>query len=121
VADAVTETGVVSQVVPTKRYHPSTRVFLAAARTFEAAGARSCYLHGAFLGGDFAAGWRFEHGALLDLGPHLLDLLDASVGPITGIRATGDPCRWVELTCEHENGAVSQASRQGLIDRATRD
>ncbi|MER7779875.1 Gfo/Idh/MocA family oxidoreductase [Streptomyces sp. NPDC096191] len=115
VADAVAEAGVVSQLVLTKRYHPATRSFLEAARSIEATGARSCYLHGAFLGGEFATGWRLEHGALLDLGPHLLDLLDASVGPITSLRATGDPRRWTELTCTHENGAVSQASLSGSV------
>ncbi|MGK9463266.1 Gfo/Idh/MocA family protein [Streptomyces sp. G6] len=115
VADAVAEAGVVSQLVLTKRYHPATRAFLAAARDFEVAGARSRYLHGAFLGGDLATGWRLEHGALLDLGPHLLDLLDTAVGPITAVRATGDPRRWAELTCEHENGAVSQASLSGSV------
>ncbi|MFI8949840.1 Gfo/Idh/MocA family protein [Streptomyces sp. NPDC053750] len=115
VADAVAEAGVVSQLVLTKRYHPATRAFLEAARAVDVAGARSCYLHGAFLEGDFATGWRLEHGALLDLGPHLLDLLDTAVGPITDIRATGDPRRWVELTCEHANGAVSQASLSGAV------
>jgi predicted dehydrogenase len=115
VADAVAETGVVSQLVLTKRYHPSTRAFLERARTAEILGARSCYLHGAFLGGEFATGWRLEEGALLDLGPHLLDLLDAAVGPITALRATGDPRRWVELTCHHESGAVSQASLSGCV------
>ncbi|MFJ1998713.1 Gfo/Idh/MocA family protein [Streptomyces asiaticus] len=115
-ADAVAEAGVVSQLVLTKRYHPATRAFLAAARARDVTGARSCYLHGAFLGGDFATGWRLEQGALPDLGPHLLDLLDAAVGPITHIRATGDSRRWIELTCEHANGAVSQASLSGAVD-----
>ncbi|GAA4195670.1 Gfo/Idh/MocA family oxidoreductase [Streptosporangium oxazolinicum] len=115
VAEAVAEAGVVSQMVLTKRYHPSTRDFLRRAALVETTGARSCYLHGAFLGGEFATGWRLEQGALLDLGPHLLDLLEAAVGPITGIRGTGDPRRWVELTCEHENGAVSQASLSGSV------
>ncbi|WP_369195367.1 Gfo/Idh/MocA family protein [Streptomyces djakartensis] len=115
VADAVTEAGVVSQLVLTKRYHPTTRAFLEAAGSFATAGARACYLHGAFLGGDLATGWRLEHGALLDLGPHLLDLLDAAVGPIAQVRGTGDPRRWIELTCEHENGAVSQASLSGSV------
>lgn len=116
VADAVAEADVVSQFVLTKRYHPTTRAFLEAARTVDAAGARSCYLHGAFLGGEMATGWRLEHGALLDLGPHLIDLLDTAVGPIATIRATGDPRRWVELTCEHVNGAVSQASLSGAVN-----
>ncbi len=115
VADAVAEHGVVSQLVLTKRYHPATRAFLAEAATRQVLGARSCYLHGAFLGGEFATGWRLEHGALLDLGPHLLDLLDSAVAPIVSVRGTGDPRRWIELTCEHENGAVSQASLSGSV------
>ncbi|MGP3973750.1 Gfo/Idh/MocA family protein [Streptomyces sp. 8N114] len=115
VADAVAESGVVSQLVLTKRYHPATRHFLARARELTVTGARSCYLHGAFLGGDQATAWRLEAGALLDLGPHLLDLLDLAVGPVTAVRATGDPRRWTELTCEHENGAVSQASLSGAV------
>ncbi|MFI6567181.1 Gfo/Idh/MocA family protein [Streptomyces sp. NPDC050534] len=115
VADAVLSSGVVSQLVLTKRYHPTTVAFLDAARTRHITGARSCYLHGAFLGGDFATGWRLEHGALLDLGPHLIDLLDTAVGPITSIRSTGDSRRWIELSCEHDNGAVSQASLSGVV------
>ncbi|PSK95944.1 putative dehydrogenase [Murinocardiopsis flavida] len=115
VAGAVADAGVVSQLVLTKRYHPATRAFLAAARRQPVAGARSCYLHGAFLGGELATQWRVEHGALLDLGPHLLDLLDAAVGPIVAVRSTGDARRWIELTCEHDNGAVSQASLSGAV------
>ncbi|WP_369202703.1 Gfo/Idh/MocA family protein [Streptomyces sp. PU-14G] len=115
VADAVADSGVVSQLVLTKRYHPATRRFLERARATTVTGARSCYLHGAFLGGDQATTWRLEHGALLDLGPHLLDLLDLAVGPVTAVRSTGDPRRWIELTCEHENGAVSQASLSGAV------
>jgi predicted dehydrogenase len=114
-AAAVDQAGVVSQVVFTKRYHPRTRAFLAAAAGFAPTGARSCYLHGAFLGGPFAGGWRQTYGVLFDLGPHLLDLLDAAVGPITSVRATGDRHRWVELSCRHESGATSQASLSGHI------
>ncbi|WP_067964364.1 Gfo/Idh/MocA family protein [Nocardiopsis trehalosi] len=115
VADAVEEAGVVSMMVLSKRYHPETRAFLERASRMKVTGARSCFLHGVFLGGDMATPWRLEYGALLDLGPHLLDLVDAAVGPITGIRATGDPRTWIELTCEHENGAVSQSSLSGAV------
>ncbi|MGH3309436.1 MAG: Gfo/Idh/MocA family protein [Streptomyces sp.] len=115
VADAVAESGAVSQLVLSKRYHPATRDFLARAGRLTVTGARSCYLHGAFLGGDQATAWRLEHGALLDLGPHLLDLLDLAVGPITSVRGAGDPRRWTELTCEHEGGATSQASLSGAV------
>lgn len=114
-ADTIAEHGVVSQMVLTKRYHPVTRDFLARSAAVRVAGARSCYLHGAFLGGDMATGWRLEQGALYDLGPHLLDLLDAAVGPIVSVRATGDSRRWIELTCRHVNGAVSQASLSGAV------
>ncbi|MEU1040771.1 Gfo/Idh/MocA family protein [Streptomyces sp. NPDC005551] len=115
-ADAVEEAGVVSQLVLSNRYHPVVRSFLDTARGLDVLGARSCLVHGAFLGGDFATSWRLEHGALLDLGPHLLDLLDAAVGPVVDIRGTGDPRRWIELTCEHANGAVSQASLSGSVN-----
>ncbi|WP_221356065.1 Gfo/Idh/MocA family protein [Streptomyces beigongshangae] len=114
--DAIDGAGVVSQVVLSNRYHPVAREFLRAARAVEVSGARSCGLSSAFLGGDFATPWRLEHGALLDVGPHVLDLLDAAIGPITEIRGTGDPRKWIELTCEHESGAVSQASLSGSVD-----
>ena len=118
-ADAVAESGVVSQLVLTKRYHRSTRDFLGAAATFGAAGARAHYLHGAFLGGEMATGWRLTRGALYDLGPHLLDLADAALGPIDEVRATGDSRRWIELTCRHQGGAVSQMSLSGAVGLAT--
>lgn len=116
VADAVGEAGVVSQLVLTKRYHPRTREFLAQAAKFDTVGVRSCYLHGSLLGGEQATPWRLApHGVLLDLGPHLLDLLDAAVGPIDSVRAIGDPLRWVELSCRHTGGATSQASLSGSV------
>jgi predicted dehydrogenase len=114
VADAVAAAGVVSQVVLTKRYHPRVRAFLAAAAGFEAYGARASYLTGSFRGGPFATPWRLEHGALFDLGPHALDLLEAALGPIEEIRAAGDT-RWVEVTSVHRSGAVSQLSLSGHV------
>jgi predicted dehydrogenase len=114
-ADAAGEHGVVTQLVLTKRYHPSTRAFLAAAAAFDPAGARARYLHGAFLGGAMATGWRLTRGALYDLGPHLLDLADAALGPIEELRAAGDSRRWIELTCVHRGGAISQLSLSGAV------
>ncbi|GAA3934821.1 Gfo/Idh/MocA family protein [Actinoplanes auranticolor] len=114
-ADTVAEHGVVTQLVLTKRYHHATRAFLAAAATFDTAGARARYLHGAFLGGAMATGWRLARGALYDLGPHLLDLADAALGPIEELRACGDSRRWIELTCVHRGGTVSQLSLSGAV------
>ena len=118
-ADAAAEHDVVTQLVLTKRYHPRTREFLTAAAGFAAAGARSRYLHGAFLAGEMATGWRLTLGALYDLGPHLLDLADAALGPIEDVRAAGDSRRWIELTCRHRGGAVSQMSLSGAVGLAS--
>ncbi|WP_204082879.1 Gfo/Idh/MocA family protein [Asanoa ishikariensis] len=115
VAKAARENGVVSQLVLTKRYHPATRAFLAAAADFTAIGARARYLHGGFLAGPFATGWRLEHGALHDLGPHLLDLVEAALGPIETIDRHGEPTGWLELTCTHRDGAISQLSLSGAV------
>lgn len=65
---------------------------------------------GSIPGEPFATPWRRERGALDDLGPHALDLLDALLGPIDEVTATGDPRRWVALTTRHRSGAVGQAA-----------
>jgi predicted dehydrogenase len=111
IADAVADAQVGSLMVLTYRYAQSVRDFLDAAATFDATGGRACFLSGAFLGGPFAgSGWRVEHGALLDVGPHILDLVDAALGPIVGVRAHGDVHGWMGLLADHESGAVSEVS-----------
>ena len=110
-AAAVDEAGVVSQMVLTNRYGPRGRAFLAAAEGFETVGARCASLGGALLAGNpFSTPWRRRHGALLDVGPHLFDLLEAAVGPIEELSGRGDPLRWVSLTCRHAGGQVSEIS-----------
>ena len=110
-AAAVDEAGVVSQMVLTNRYGPRGREFLAAAEGFEVVGARCASLSGALLGeSPFATPWRRRHGALLDVGPHLFDLLEGAVGPIEELSGRGDPLRWVSLTCRHAGGQVSELS-----------
>jgi predicted dehydrogenase len=51
-----------------------------------------------------------ERATLLMLGPHLVDLLEAALGRIVGVRAHGDPDGWVGLLLEHEGGRFSEAS-----------
>ncbi|WP_067181374.1 Gfo/Idh/MocA family protein [Microtetraspora niveoalba] len=109
-ADAVGEAGVASQMVFTFRYSPATRAFLERARSIEPFGGHAANISGVLHGGPFATPWRLERGALLDVGPHMIDLLDAALGPVTAVRAHGDPLRWVGLLLEHESGAVSEAS-----------
>jgi predicted dehydrogenase len=113
-ADAVEEAGVVSQLLLTNRYRPAMRRFLIQAAGFRAEGARAALVHGdAMPGRPFGTPWRLAEGCLLDLGPHVLDALDAALGPIVAVRAAGDPRRVVALTCEHDSGAVSSAVMSG--------
>ncbi len=110
-AEAVAATGVVSQIVLTNRYLSSMRSYLDAVASFGPIAARATFIGGgAVAGGHFATPWRLEHGALFDLGPHVLDALDACLGPIVAVDARGDTMGVVALTCTHESGATSQAT-----------
>jgi predicted dehydrogenase len=108
--DAVDAAGVPTMVNLTWRYAASVRAFLEAVAARDPIGGCGRFISGALLGGMFATPWRLEHGALLDLGPHVIDLLDAALGPVVGVKAHGDPGRWVGLLLEHESGLASEAS-----------
>lgn len=109
-ADAVAEAGVATQMVFSFRYATATTAFLEKAAGIEPFGGYAANIGGALHGGPFATPWRLERGAILDVGPHMLDLLDAALGPIAGVRAHGNSLGWVGLLLEHETGAVSEAS-----------
>jgi predicted dehydrogenase len=110
-AATIASAGVPSLVMLTYRFHPLLPAFVERASQFAAAGGRACFLSGAFLpGSPYANGWRLEQGALLDVGPHLLDLLELALGPIVDIRAAGDRHGCLALTGAHDSGATSQAS-----------
>ncbi|MEY2590495.1 MAG: hypothetical protein QOJ67_2479 [Acidimicrobiaceae bacterium] len=108
--DAVEASGVPTMLNLTWRYAAPVRSFLDVAASAEPIGGRGHFISGALLGGMFATPWRLEHGALMDLGPHVIDLLDAALGTVVGVRAHGDPQRWIGLFLEHESGIVSEAS-----------
>ncbi|MBA2508706.1 MAG: Gfo/Idh/MocA family oxidoreductase [Nocardioidaceae bacterium] len=108
-AETVSATGVPNILVLTKRFHPSTGAFLDRAARLRAdgpiTGVLAAYLHGFTLrGGASTTPWRLDHGALLDLGPHLVDLVDAAAGPIRSVRATGDPRTYLTVSTEHDDG-----------------
>ncbi|MFD1538221.1 Gfo/Idh/MocA family protein [Nonomuraea guangzhouensis] len=110
-ADAVREAGVASQLVLTMRYTTQVRAFLARCADIEAFGGHAANISNVLLGDHpFGTPWRLERGALLDVGPHVIDLLDAALGPVTGVRAHGHPLGWTGLLLDHEGGAVSEAS-----------
>ncbi len=113
-SDAVGHAGVISQVILTNRYLPAMRQFLADASGFVAHGGRAAFFGGGCMAGNyFGTPWRLIHGGLLDLGPHVLDALDAALGTIVEVHAAGDRLGLVALTCRHESGIVSQASMSG--------
>lgn len=123
VADAVREADVPHLVVLTKRYHARTRDFLAASARLRSRGpmlgASGRYLHGGFLQGSFAAAadtWRSGPlGALRDLGPHLLDLVDLAVGPVVAVAAEQARDQLTAVTTWHEDGAVAQSVLSGAV------
>jgi len=109
-ADAIGSAGVASQMVFTLRYSSAARDFLSRVPALEPVGGRAAFVSPVLSGGVFATPWRLERGALLDLGPHVVDMLDAALGRVVGVRAHGDPLRWVGMLLDHETGAVSEAS-----------
>lgn len=109
--DALAGHGVVTQLVLTSRYRPTMRRFLDDAARFDGVAARATFLGGGAVPGSyFATPWRLEHGAPLDLGPHVLDALEAVLGPIVALDAAGERLGVVAVTCHHDTGAVSQAT-----------
>jgi predicted dehydrogenase len=108
--NVISETGVPNQLDLTWRYADVVRSFLLEVEAAERIGGRAEFITGAYLGGTFATPWRLEHGPLLDVGPHLIDLLEAALGPVVGIRAHGDLHRWIGLFLEHDTGLASEVS-----------
>ena len=110
IATAVAAHGVGSVMLLTYRFADIVRDFLSDARAGTWHGGRACFISGAFLGGAFAGGWRLELGAVLDVGPHILDLVEAALGPVIELTAQGDPHDWVAVQMLHECGARSDVT-----------
>ena len=108
---AVIRAGVRSQVVLTIRYRPEVRAFLPTVVPETVTYVRgSCVGPGALSGSPFATPWRQSSGAaLLDVGPHTFDLLDAVAGPVVEVRAA---VRGEVLTAStvHRHGALGQVA-----------
>lgn len=89
VVTAVREAGVLSSMMLTLRHDQQVQEWLAVLPRGPLKNdtlGSACWLSGALLNGPFArSSWRGEHGALLDIGPHLIDMMDAALGPVTGV------------------------------------
>jgi len=132
IAGAVEQYSVPNILILSKRYHPRTREFLSAAGELasrsEIAGLRGRYIHGGFLDSGFLnsgerQGWRQAYGALYDLGPHLIDLMDAAAGGITAVSASGQHGGYTAFTTYHGPGGIGQAAVSGdvAVDRVATD
>ncbi len=112
VADAVTAAGVRSATVLVLRFDDAVLAWLDALGP-EPAGPDTVgvarWLSGSLLGGPYhRSAWRAQHGALLDVGPHVIDLLDVALGPVTGVdhAERSEPDLW-RVGLAHAGGARS--------------
>jgi len=107
--EAVDEAGVGTVVLLSWRFAQAADDFIAGVKGLgPLLGARGLFVSGALLDGSpFATPWRLEKGPLPDLGPHIIDLVDASLGTVVGVKASGDRLGWVSLLLEHEGGVTS--------------
>jgi predicted dehydrogenase len=111
---AVEEARVASVVFFTWRFNPEIRAWLT---DEQARGGWSGegWSGGAaiWLGTSLAAGnpfntpWRRENGALWDLGPHLVGMLWACLGPVTEVTAVAGKADVTHLVLRHESGVTS--------------
>jgi predicted dehydrogenase len=109
-AEAVTTAEVRSMVTLTLRFAPETRQFLASTAGRPWAAGSGTWFSGATLGGAYSESqWRHDDGAILDIGPHVFDLLDAALGTIARVAYSHRDVAsdsWTVLL-EHEGGARS--------------
>ncbi len=110
-AGAIAAARVVSQLALGWRYAEEIRQFLTGSvpHTWPQGGSARL-ISAAFAPGSGVSPWRAEMGVLRTLGPHLIDVLDAALGPVQQVQAHGDPAGWVGLMMEHAQGRFSEAS-----------
>ncbi len=110
--DAATSAGVASVVFFTDRFADASRAWFREVRGTD--GWRGGWLR-AFgslqePGNPFGSSkWRWESGALWDIGPHALSTLCAALGPARSLTAVGGDGDLVSLVIRHESGATSTA------------
>jgi predicted dehydrogenase len=109
IAAAADAAGVATQLVLTYRFTTPVREFLRSLDGLLVRYVRTTWIGGGALAGSpFATPWRQAAGAaLLDVGPHVFDLIDAVAGPVTEVRAA-ESGGVVAITTAHSSGAIGQ-------------
>ena len=113
----VRDAGVASVVFFTARFRTATATWMQqAARTRLDGGAMT------WLAANYEpdspwrnSGWRIEHGALWDLGPHALSLLVPTLGPVVSVQAGGGRDDTVHLVLQHGSGAASTVTLSSTV------
>jgi predicted dehydrogenase len=109
--DAVERAGVASVVFFTHRFHPDVRAWLAGVTARGGwAGGVAVWLGTAMNSASpYNTPWRRAKGGLWDVGPHLVSLLWASLGPVTSVLADAGPAGTdvTHLILHHQGGASS--------------
>jgi predicted dehydrogenase len=110
--EAVEQAGVASIVFFTHRFEPDVRAWLAEVETRGVwAGGASAWLGTALRESNpFNTPWRQDRGGLWDLGPHVISLLWASMGPVTSVTADAGLADVTHLVLHHRGGATSTAT-----------
>lgn len=111
--DAATAAGVASVVFLTDRFADTSRAWFREVRAAE--GWRGGWLRSFSSlqeqGNPFgSSAWRWERGALWDIGPHALSTLSTALGPARSLTAVAGDGDLVTLVIRHECGVTSTAS-----------
>lgn len=111
-AGAVGDAGVASLVLLTSRYAPEVADWVAEASGGDWAVGTANWVGGALLSGPYShSPWRHQRGAVLDVGPHVFDLLEAGLGPVADVVGATRGCHDVwQVLFAHESGARSSAT-----------
>ncbi|MCT2582469.1 Gfo/Idh/MocA family protein [Actinophytocola gossypii] len=112
--DAAERVGVATLMVLTFRYAPEVAGWLDDVRRVGGwHGGAARWISSTLLDMRYEASpWRHDGGALADIGPHTLDLLDAALGPVTRVLHAhfAEPGAVWHLLLGHESGATSTAT-----------
>jgi len=111
-AGAVQQARVASVVFFTARFQADVRAWEAEVTAAGGwAGGCAVWLGSAWQpASPFNTPWRRENGALWDLGPHVISLLWASLGPVRSVTAQAGLADITHLILRHESGVTSTAT-----------
>ncbi len=109
---AVEAAGVASVVFFTARFQPDARAWLDDVTSAGGwAGADAVWLGSVYSeSSPFNTPWRRDKGALWDLGPHVVSMLAAILGPVQSVTADAGAGDLVHLVFHHDDGATSTAT-----------